>query len=336
MKDGPFKDILDFCMRVVSQTVSSCGMVALIKSGAMDSFGARRAQLFAVIEKAMQSGASAQADRRAGQKGLFDDADDAQASPGLSLPDLPEWSEREKLANEKEVLGYYPTSHPLAEHQATFRTYCTHTTTQLADLPHRTEVFLAGMLASLKFSNTKNPRAGSTHTRYVMFDLEDMEGMVRSILWPEDFAVCGHFAQADAILAVRGAIDRRPGSEEVNLIVNELIPLDELAKRYTRGMMIRLNESTHGAERLEKLYEVLRGYPGDCEVQLALWLADGAKVYLKSERLRVELNAQLRDRLDDLLGPGNVKLLAAPPRPSGNGNGNGNGYSRGGQYARRG
>ncbi len=329
--EGPFTDVFDFCQRVDAQQVSSGAIESLVKAGAMDSFGARRAQVMAVVEKAMQSGASAQADRRAGQKGLFDDIEDEQTTAAAALPDLPEWEEREKLSYEKEVLGYYLTSHPLAEYQAMFKTYCTHTTAQLADLPHRAEVLVGGMLASLKFSNTKNPRPGTTNTRYVMFDLEDMDGMVRSIVWPEEFANSGHLAQADAILAIRGAIDRRPGSEEVNLIVNELIPLDELAKRYTRGMMIRVQEATHGQERLDQLYEVLRGYPGDCEVQLALWLADGAKVYLKSERLRVDLNPELRTRVDDLLGPGNVKLLSAPPKPSGNGNGNG----RGRQYARR-
>jgi DNA polymerase III subunit alpha len=332
---GPFKDIFDFCQRVDSQQVSSGAIESLIKAGAMDSFGARRAQLAAVIEKAMQCGASTQADRRAGQKGLFDEVDDDQASPAASLPDLPEWPEREKLGNEKEVLGYYLTSHPLAEYETIFKTYCTHSTAQLAELSHRTEVLVGGMLASLKFSNTKNPRPGQTNTRYVMFDLEDIDGMVRTICWPEEFAACGHLATADAIVGIRGSIDRRPSSEEVNLIVNELIPLDELAKRYTRGMMIRLQESTHSPERLDQLYEVLRGYPGDCEVQLALWLADGAKVYMKSEKLRVDLNPELRTRIDDLLGPGNVKLLSAPPKPSGNGNGKGQYGNRNRQYAQR-
>lgn len=332
---GPFKDIFDFCQRVDSHHVSSGAIESLVKAGAMDSFGAKRAQLAAVVEKAMQCGASTQADRRAGQKGLFDAVEDEQASPAAALPDLPEWPEREKLGNEKEVLGYYLTSHPLAEYEPIFKTYCTHSTAQLAELAHRSEVLVGGMLASLKFSNTKNPRPGSTNTRYVMFDLEDMDGMVRTICWPEEFAVSGHLATADAILGIRGAIDRRPGSEEVNLIVNELIPLDELAKRYTRGMMIRLHEATHGPERLDQLYEVLRGYPGDCEVQLALWLADGAKVYMKSEKLRVDLNPELRARIDDLLGPGNVKLLSAPPKPSGNGNGKGQYGNRNRQYAQR-
>ena len=115
-------------------------------------------------------------------------------------------------------------------------------------LPHRTEVMLGGMIASIKFSHTKNPRPGSTHTKYAMFDLEDMDGMMRCIVWPEDFANFGHLVEADAILAVRGAVDRRPGSEESNLIVNELIPLEDLAQRFTRGIVIRVDGQQPRAE----------------------------------------------------------------------------------------
>ena len=123
------------------------------------------------------------------------------------------------------------------------------------------------MLASIKFSHTKNPRPGSTATKYAMFDLEDTAGMMRCILWPEEFANYGQLVKADAILVVRGAIDQRPGSEEANLIVNELIPLVGSGRpAYTRGVLIRVDEEPHGVRGLEQLYEILRGYPGQLRV----------------------------------------------------------------------
>ena len=151
----------------------------------------------AAIDRAMQSGAAAAADRRSGQRGLFDDADeDSPATTAVDLPLLPEFAEKERLAMEKEVLGFYLTSHPLAEHEATLRTYCTHTSMQVAKLEHRTEVLVGGMLAAIKFSHTKNPRPGSTHTKYAMWDLEDLDGIVRCILWPEQFAEMGSTCKA--------------------------------------------------------------------------------------------------------------------------------------------
>ncbi len=149
-----------------------------------------------------------------------------------------------------------------------------------------------------------------------MFDLEDMRGIVRCILWPDQYSEHGELVQADATLVVRGSVDRRPGSEESNLIVNELIPLDEAAQRFTRGMMVRVTEAQHSEQGLESLFEILRGYPGNCELQLVVCLADGSRAYLKSDRVRVELNAEMRSRVDALLGPGNVRLIAAPPTPA--------------------
>jgi len=312
---GPFRSLFDFCERIDPSQVSRAAIEALIKAGAFDSLGARRAQQMAVVERALQSGAAVLADRRSGQKGLFsfDDEEEQAATTSTNLPDMPEWEAREKLAAEKEVLGFYLASHPLAEFERTLATYCSRSTADLGSLEHRSEVMVGGMLSSIKFSQTKNPRPGTVNTKYAMFDLEDMAGAVRCILWPEEFANHGHLVQADAILVIRGAVDRRPGSEETNLIVNELIPLDELASRFTKGVMIRVSEELHSGRGLEELHEILRGYPGSCELQLVLVLADGSKVYLKSEGLHVELNAEMKTRVDGLLGPGNFRLISAPP-----------------------
>jgi DNA polymerase-3 subunit alpha len=314
---GPFRSLFDFCERVDAQQIGRSGIETLIKAGAFDSLGARRSQWMAVIDRAVQAGAATLADRRRGQKGLFEAMEDepAAAEQTVRLPDVPDWDAQERLAREKEVLGFYLSSHPLAEHQKTLGTYCSHDTLQVASLAPRTEVVLGGMISAVKISQTKNPRPGSTHTKYAMFDLEDMSGIIRCILWPEDYANFGHLVVADAILVVRGAVDRRPGSEESNLIVNELIPLSDVAARFTRGIKVRLLESQHGSQGVSQLHEIVRGYPGNCELQILLCLADGRRVHMKSQRVRVGLNAELRERLDALLGPGNVQMLAAPPPP---------------------
>ena len=319
---GPFKDLFDFCERVDPAGCGRATIETLIKAGAFDSFGARRSQQMASVERALQSGAAMHSDRKTGQKGLFDAMDDEEQSTTAkaSLPDIPEWETKQQLAGEKEVLGFYLSSHPLAEHQQTLSTYCTHTLDQLATLPARTEVMVGGSMAAIKYSQTKNPRPDKP-SKYVMFDLEDMSGTVRCILWPDDFLLHGHRVEADAILVVRGSIDRR--GDEANLIVNELIPLEDLAGRFTRGMVVRVTEEQHTQRGLEDLFEVLRGYPGSCELQLVVCLADGSKVHLKSGGLRIDLNPEMRTRVDQLLGPGNVKLLSSPPRSTAPSNGNG-------------
>lgn len=314
---GPYRSLFDFCERLDSGTVNRTAVESLIKAGAFDSLGARRAQLFAAIDRAMQAGVAAAADRRSGQKNLFGGGDeDRPDSAAASLPDLPPWDERERLAKEKEVLGFYLSSHPLAEHEKTLATYCSHTTEEAAKLQHRTEVMLGGMLSAIKFSHTKNPKPGSP-SRYAMFDLEDTVGTMRCIVWPDQFVNYEELIKPDAIVVIRGAVDKRPGSEEANVIVNEIIPLDALASRYTRGVRIRVLEEAHGPAKLDQLHEILRGYPGNCELELTLCLADGSRVVCRCDRPKMAPSGEMRARVDQLLGPGNFRLVTAGSQGSG-------------------
>ncbi|MDY0169988.1 MAG: DNA polymerase III subunit alpha [Thermoguttaceae bacterium] len=314
-RGGPYHSLFDFCERLDPGTVGRAAIETLVKAGAFDSLGGNRAQQFAAIDRALQSGASAAADRRSGQLGLFGDDDASEESGAASLPELPEWDDRQRLAHEKEVLGFYLSQHPLQEYEETFATYRSHRTSELGKLAPRAEVFLGGMLAALKYSHTKNPQPGKP-SRYVMFDLEDTDGLVRCILWPDKFVEYGEMVEADAILMVRGKVDKRPDSEEATLIVDELIPLDQLAARYTRGVAIRLYEEQHGERVVEQLHEILCGYPGTRELNLVIYLRDGSRVPCSCRDVRVEINAEMRRRVEELLGPGNFRLIASPPRPA--------------------
>ncbi len=312
---GPFRDIFDFCERVESQQVSRGTIETLVKAGAFDSMGAKRSQVYAAIDRALQAGAAHAADRRSGQGNFFDafdDEEEVEAAADMGLPDVPDWEERELLANEKEVLGYYLANHPLDEHESTLSQFCSHRTTEIASVPTRDEVVIGGVLSSIKYSNTRNPRPGSTHTRYAMFDLEDKQGAMRCIAWPEQFASFEHLIQPDAILLLRGAVDRRAGSDEANIIVNDLLPLAEAARRYTRGLRFRIDEEQHGVEGMERLREILRRYPGNSAVELAIHLASGRKVLCECQ-LGVEMGAELIERAKELLGDGNCRPLVSPP-----------------------
>ncbi len=329
-RGGPFKSLFDFCARLDAAAVNRATIESLIKAGAFDALGGHRAQWFAVIDKAMQSGAQAAADRRAGQRSLFGEDDEMPGDAAATLPTVPRWTEREKLAYEKEVLGFYLSSHPLAEYGELLDTYTSHTTVEAAGLPHRSEVLLGGILSAIKIAHTKNAKPGAP-TKYAMFDLEDMQGIIRCILWPEPFLHCGHLVQPDAVVAAQGTIEKRAGSDDAVLIVNQLLPIDELPQRLTRGVVVRLSETSHGLAAVEKLHEILRGYPGNCEVQLVLYLADGSRVTCVCDDFRVEANPEMRSRVEELLGPGNLRMVAALPSPAGPArvNGRNNGRANG-------
>ena len=285
--------------------------------------GGHRSQFFAALDRALQAGAAAADDRRSGQMGLFGGNDDDQPEASASrLPDVSPWDQRERLAKEKEVLGFYLSSHPLAEHEKTLTAYTSHSTVEAAELKHRSEVVLGGMLSAIKYSHTKNPKPGSP-SRYAMFDLEDAAGMMRTIVWPDQFVNYEELIKPDAIVVIRGVIDKRPGSEEANLIANEITPLENLAARYTRGVRIRVSEEVHGPHTLEQLHEILRGYPGNCELELTLCLSDGSRAACKCDNTRLSVTAEMQARVDQLLGPGNFRLLTSSPVAANGGRGNG-------------
>ena len=315
LKAGPYRDLHDFCGRLDPSVVNKTAIENLAKAGALDCLGGHRGALLAGIERAMAAGAAHLADRRSGQKNLFaaldEPAADAAEPVTAPLPDVPPLSDLEMRSGEKEVLGYYVHSHPLAEHQALLESLCTHGTSTLATAKAKAEVVVGGLVSALKLSNTKQPRPGSTHTRYAMFDLEDMDGLVRTICWPEDYARLGEALQPDAVILVVGSIDRRAGSEETNLVVNEIIPIAEARRLPARTVTVKLTEGVHDAATLERLADAIGRHPGAVPLRLVIDLADGTRVLLEADRQRVAWTPELHAAISGLLGPGAVRAAVA-------------------------
>ncbi len=313
-RGGPFLDIFDFCDRVEVSLCNRSSIESLIKSGAMDCFGARRSQLLAVLDRALQSGAAAAADRLSGQKSLFAEEPADATEQEVHLPDLPEIEKREMVMAEKEVLGFYLSSHPLQEYDAQLKTFRTHLSNQLAECKDREAVALGGMVSSIKHSNVKKVREPGSPTRYAMFDLEDMQGAVRCICWPSEFVKVGHLVQPDAILVCRGVVDKR-GGDEANLIVNEIIPLEQLDGKYTTGVQILLDQQRHGTRGLQVLNEIVRGYPGTRNLTVVIKLADSSTVTVECHRFRVDVDDEMKHRIEDALGQGSIHYITDVPKP---------------------
>jgi DNA polymerase-3 subunit alpha len=328
-KGGPFRSIFDFCERVDAADCNRATVETLIKAGAFDCTGALRSQMLAVVERAIQSGAAASADRRSGQMSFFEEMEGQEStSASEKLPDLPELAEKEKLRMEKEVVGMYLSAHPMEEFKQQLDQYCSHQSGQLKTLKDRTEVVVGGVISSIKCANTRNPKPGSP-SRYANFDLEDLEGPVRCICWPNAYQEYESQIQPEAIVIMRATVDKRGSEDDVNLLVNEVIPIAEADQRFTAGLRIQLDQQRHSEAMVVSLNEILRGYPGAMEVSIWLTLADGAIVQMTSRRHKVAITPELRGRLNDLLGADGHRLLVAPPKPkSGGSNGNARSYAQ--------
>jgi len=323
---GPFKNIFDLAERVDPKWMTKGLLEVLIKAGALDSFGPNRAQHMGAIERAVASAVQKSKDKARGQKSLFGDdapaagsADDG--SSDVTLPPAEDWPYAAMLAAEKEVLGFYLTSNPLTQVAHRVAPLVTHHNRELGTMEDGADVLLGGMISSIKKTQTKKPSRNG-HTRYANFDLEDETGIMRCIIWPEDFARDGEKVEPEAVVIVRGRVDRR--GREPNVIVNQLLTLEEAEKQFTRHLSIKFQAGIHSAQDIERTRLVLQRFPGQTSVVLIVDSPDrevpGSRLrytLMPPQDLKVSCGSELQTALSDVVGQGNFAFHADVKRKSG-------------------
>ena len=319
--NGPFKDIFDIAERLDPKVLQKATLEILIKAGALDALGPNHAQHMAAVERAVAGAAARQKDKQRGQKSLFGDDDDSTSNEpasqaGGNLPEAPDWTHSQKLTAEKEVLGFFLTSHPLTQFADKLTKHTTHDNKQLGDLEDGTEVLVAGMIGSIKKANTKKPSRNG-HSKYVNFDLEDPSGIVRCIMWPEDYARLGDKVQPEAVVFLKGKVDRR--SREPNLIVNQLLTVEEADKNFTTQIAINFKWGLHGEREMTRTKQILENHPGKTDVILIVDTPDQNDpsqhfrfVLSTPSQLKVSCNAELQTSLNEVLGREHIQLIAPP------------------------
>jgi DNA polymerase-3 subunit alpha len=266
----------------------------------------------AVLPRALQAAADHHNDRRLGQKNLFEAfTGSGSTSKGNGaahedpLPQVDPWPETEKLKYEKEVLDFYFSSHPLAQHEHDIRRYASHRALDLHGLPANQEVRLGGMLTQVQYRNTKKARNGNS--RYLLCRLEDYSGAVRCVMWPDDLARFKGNINDDDICIVQGTVDR--SREEVNVVLTRVLTLEQARSELARELHLLLRLGQQGPEMVNQLESILRETPGPCQVILTIKDNAGKECILKLDRgLMVNPAVVALDRLEELLGRGAVVL----------------------------
>src|SRR6185503_824491 len=149
-QDGRLKSLTDLCERVDSRTVNRKTLEALIKCGAFDSLGETRATLFANLDRALTRAAELAYDRQRGQRSIFGMLEECTATPADPSRQLPEWPQHELLANEKELLGFYVTGHPMTPYAPLLEQYGQHNSVTAKELPPKTLTRLGGMISAVQ------------------------------------------------------------------------------------------------------------------------------------------------------------------------------------------
>jgi len=313
---GNFPSLYDFTERVDLRTVQKSTIEALVKCGAFSSVGARRAQLLHVLDRAVEMGQQSQNDKRSGQMNMFGAAAPAAASPGAAvaaaLPDVEEFQPADLLKFEKELLGFYITSHPLTSQQHTIDAYTTASTRDAQTLAEGMEVTIGGMINRVKKVITKNGR--SAGLPMAIITLEDLDGQIDGTLFAETYAeVCQKYPEAvaaESIVMVKGKVDRK--RETPSLLVNEVIPVSEAAGRLTTAVVIKLDRGRHDPGQVPNLPPVLKRHAGKIPTFVQVPYNGSGNVILRlNPELAVKPSRALVEEVEQALGGAVVQLCGA-------------------------
>ena len=256
---GPFTSLTDFCCRVNMRVVNKRVVEHLIKSGAMDSFGARRSQLLAVLDQAIDLGAACQRDRANGQLGLFGD-DQTFGMEEIKMPQLPEIPKQTLLQYEKELLGFYVTDHPLSEYKTVMQRFMPlHQFIGETQVQDNQFVRVAGIISSC---NIKTTKSGDT---MALLTLEDFTGRFPVIIFPKSYQACIRDVFEDNVVSIDGrfSVDER----ESKIIA---MSVHSLSSKPPTELMLRIEAHLENPLVQRELMQLFQKYKGEDVVYLKL------------------------------------------------------------------
>ena len=301
IKQNRFKSFYDLTehsdLRVVNRKV----LDSLIKCGAFDTMGLFRSQLLEILDKALARSGELQKDREMGQISFFDSFD-KEEDVTQQVPNIPEWPDSVRLTYEKEMLGFYVTGHPLDRYKKELKSYSTVNTQTIAKRRDQEEVVIGGLVNKLKYTQTKK-----NNEKMAIVTLEDLGGSLDLLVFPRCFKEHGQHLQKDAILFFRGNVDNK--EQTPKLLVNEITPLSEAHKKFTRSIHVRLVTTGPEEEKMKNLQQILSQHPGSTPVYLEFLDQNNIRSQMLVDRsLFVQTNENLLASLQQALGEEAISL----------------------------
>jgi len=295
---APFTDLFDFCRRIDKRTVNRRVVEALVRSGAFDSLDDHRAKLLASVGMALE--AAEHAERNALQAGLFDGAGGGDATPLAQYVETPPWSERERLLNEKQALGFFLSGHPFHACRAELASFVRKSLAQIE--AQREPALLAGIVLSTR---TQMTRRG----KMAIITLDDATAQLEVSVYNELFETARAKIREDELLLVEGKVTRDDFSGGLRVVADKLMTLGEARGRFAKELALSMNGHSN-AEKLRALLEPYRS-PGNgaCPVRLRYRNGEAEVELGLPDAWRVRLDDALLTALNEWLSAENVSVV---------------------------
>jgi DNA polymerase-3 subunit alpha len=302
---GRFRGIAHLAAEVDEGALNRKVFECLIKAGAFDGHGCTRAAALQALDGILGWAQRRRDEVASGQGSLFAAAAVVEPAPD---PNVPEWSETERLRNEKETLGFYLTGSPLSQHEALLAGKVTHNTSELIDAAEQEgNVAIAGVVARVRRIKIKSgANAGRLRA---LFSLEDEHGSVAVSLFADTLQKYDHLLQEDAVVLVRGNVRMRT---EVELTAQEVVPLSALELEQVERLDLVIGERVGEADLL-RLRDALAEHAGELPVRLTL-CRNGERVCVApAGRFKVRYTPPLVAAVEAILGAHSVVPVLQEP-----------------------
>ena len=301
---GRFQSLFQFCEEVDSRSLNKRVLESLVKSGALDSFGWKRSQCMALVDTAIEYGQKARRDRESGQKGLFADlpsGHSAIAEP--TPPDIPEWAVEQRLAFEKETLGFYVSGHPLDRFAAELSRFSRKTIADLVSERKSVECRIAGIVTDYRTRRTKKGDL------MALFTLEDLTGAVETVVFPGSYAKFEPYMTADFPILISGRFEAED-ERSCKVIASDLEPLSGIAERKAKTLRIIACLSNLSPGSATMLHRLLESNRGDTGVDVELYNPSDFRVNIQSSDFgKVKSSPELIAKIESICGPGSVHVV---------------------------
>ena len=315
-QDGEFKSLSDLLERT-GGVLNSKAVENLIRAGAMDSFGLKRAQLVAIIEPSIASANSRRRDKESGQGSLFDMLEGFEESGfgDVPAPDIPEFPEAEILSNEKELLGFYVSGHPIARFDDCLRVYSTQNVDQIMKGKGEIGVRVGGMIKSVARKVSKKDGR-----MFGIIQFEDLSGSLEVLAYSrvyeeykelihldekkrETESAAGTPPEVTPLFVVGLTKKFDEEMSPVSITAESILTLDQVMERFTVELHIHLYE-TEDREKVSSLLALMRRHQnGTAKLILCIHTAAGESVFLEaSPKMSVRVSMVLLDSITGLLG----------------------------------
>ena len=306
-KAGPFTSLFDLCDRVDLRMCNKRVLEAMIHAGALDSLGGHRAQLAAALDTAIREASLAQEDVASGQVSMFGDALGATSKPAhqTTLPNVAPWPESERLANEKAILGFYTSGHPLEPFRAECELFSTHNVSDLGTWTSEA-MSLCCVITMIKRQTSKKSGA-----EFARLTIEDFSGSAEVLVFPEAWSVIHDQVKADVPVVMKGGYSRRDeGADNPTFIVESVT---KLAEKRTNGQVAVAIDLAPGMSLdpavMRDVQEVVNAHPGTAPLELRWSDGNGAAARWRSRSLKLSADGVALKELRSLLGDECVSVV---------------------------